>query len=520
MNARIVKNISIIFFPVIACVLIFLASYRYNLGVSSDSAKYIEVSKSIKEMAGVVNNNGKLVQHWPPLYPVVLAISSGLTGLSSLQTGKYLNAIFIALFFVVFNVLLRGISINNFLSVLVNLLLLFSLPLTVFSMFWSEGLFMLLLLTFLVFFLRWIDLDKRHLLIISGIVAGLMILTKYSALGFIGGTLFYLLAFRKDGLKSKLINVLFFTVSMVVILLPWIIYTQIAGEKMMIRTFAFHPVALHHIKEMGRTFSLWILPEYIGLNDYIFPTILIGISLLMLVVIFRYSDYKNTLSNINYFDRNYIILLLTLILSYLLFLFISISFFDAQTPLDNRILSPLFPLILLFISPFLRWIFHDQRLRILCLIIITVLILSTSVNSYKAWHSHYLNGKGYTSNYWKNSETLQRIDEFDDYIVYSNGPDVYKLYYNGNKKSIFILPSRKNPNSLIKNEYYDLILSKMKKSIETGNSVLIYFEKVNWRKSHPPKEELQELLKDFDIIQFKDGFAILNCQERPEDLSD
>ncbi|NTV84157.1 MAG: hypothetical protein HGA23_07650, partial [Bacteroidales bacterium] len=236
----------VIIFPLAAIMLVLIASWRYNLGVTSDSISYIEVSRNIKTMAGVVNDNGKVIKHWPPLYPASLAATSVLTGLDSLEAGKYLNAVVIGLFFVVFNIILKSTVQDKLIIWLSNLLLLFSLPLTVFIMFWSEGLFLLLLLAFLSFFIKWINLKYRYLLIVSAIFAGLMILTRYAGIGLIAGAIIFIVFFHKDKIRARISDLMVFTAFAGLILAPWLLYTRMAGDQEEIRSCVFHPVTLQH----------------------------------------------------------------------------------------------------------------------------------------------------------------------------------------------------------------------------------------------------------------------------------
>jgi hypothetical protein len=501
------SNIVLFVFALSAFILVILASGPYNLGVTSDSVYYIEVSRNIKSLAGVVNNEGKLVQHWPPFYPVVLAASSSVLCLDCLDSGKYLNAVLIAIFFFIFNLILRRNNLNIYLAFTVNLLLLISMSLQVFIMFWSEGLFLMLLLGFIFLFLRWSDLRTSYLLIVSGLMAGLMVLTKYAGIGFVAAALLYLLFFCKDSLKNKSVHIFSFIIPVLAIVLPWIFYTLIAGEGKGIRKFAFHPADSQHLNDLAGTFNQWLVPEPSAIGIYIYPVLLSALILLILIMAFKNINIKKAFSTLSENQVNYLKFIAILAFCYIFFLFLSISFFDAQTPMNNRILSPLFPLMVLIIAPVFKWIMQTRSLKVTGIIIIIVAIISQSGYFYKSWHKHFLYGTGYTSRAWKNSGTLKKLEDFRGCSVYTNGVDIFKLYEPEGITEIKGLPMRHNPNTLIENPSFNFNLTEMKMSVETGDYVLIYFEKI--RRSYlPGKGELLELFKGFTIIQYPDGFAV------------
>src|SRR5688572_24592755 len=89
---------------VIAIVLGGVATSRYGAGVSSDSTKYLSVAQSVLAGNGLFDHKGAPLLSWPPLYPILLAGLSGITGLDVFVVGWYLNVILWGL-----NVFLSGV---------------------------------------------------------------------------------------------------------------------------------------------------------------------------------------------------------------------------------------------------------------------------------------------------------------------------------------------------------------------------------------------------------------------------
>lgn len=86
--------------------LVLLATSLYGAGVSADGAKNLSTAASLLAGDGFFDHTGGPLVYWPPLYPMVLAGLSGLTGWDVFDSGWYLNV-----FLVMVNVFLAGVLI-------------------------------------------------------------------------------------------------------------------------------------------------------------------------------------------------------------------------------------------------------------------------------------------------------------------------------------------------------------------------------------------------------------------------
>ena len=90
------------------------------------------------------------------------------------------------------------------------------------------------------------------------------------------------------------------------------------------------------------------------------------------------------------------------------------------------------------------------------------------------WSNFYQNGKGYTSKSWKDSKALQYIFQNPEMSFFTNGKDVFKLYFPRTSLSSETTPFLIFPHTMEVNPTYDLELSRMKNLIEEGSHQLIY----------------------------------------------
>ena len=96
---------------VLAILLCGMVTSKYGAGVSSDSTKYLSVAQNLLEGNGLVDHKGAPLLSWPPLYSMLLAGLSWLTGLDVFVAGWYFNVLLLGL-----NLFLSGILFQRVFS--------------------------------------------------------------------------------------------------------------------------------------------------------------------------------------------------------------------------------------------------------------------------------------------------------------------------------------------------------------------------------------------------------------------
>lgn len=89
---------------ILALILVGVATSKYGAGVSSDSTKYLSVAQNLLEGRGLYDHKGGPLLAWPPLYSILLAGLSLLTGLDVFIAGWYFNVLVFGL-----NIFLSGV---------------------------------------------------------------------------------------------------------------------------------------------------------------------------------------------------------------------------------------------------------------------------------------------------------------------------------------------------------------------------------------------------------------------------
>ncbi len=96
---------------IVAMILVEVATSKYGAGVSSDSTKYLSVAQNLLAGNGLYDHRGGPLLAWPPLYSIILAGLSLLTGLDVFVAGWYFNVFVFGL-----NLFLSGVILYRVFS--------------------------------------------------------------------------------------------------------------------------------------------------------------------------------------------------------------------------------------------------------------------------------------------------------------------------------------------------------------------------------------------------------------------
>ena len=163
--------------------------------------------------------------------------------------------------------------------------------------------------------------------------------------------------------------------------------------------------------------------------------------------------------------------------SYAALLILTVSFLDASTPLDERLLAPLLLLLTLCVAVMPMVARHGRRSRSRsirvatgCLLVLVLLHAGRFVRYAVARGS---DGEGFTAAEWRNSPALRTLGALEpSRPVYSNLEYAVRLLAKRPARS---LPRRYDPTSLRPNERYGAEVEAMIADLLRGDGVIVYF---------------------------------------------
>ncbi len=415
---------------VAACVFIYYYTLHSGIGISPDSVMYQTTAINIQSHFSFTDFNGLPTVDFPLGYPSFLALFSWISGLTVLQIVPFLNAALFSGVIILTSVIIEGYQQRSPLYKALFLSVLACSPclLEVYSMLWSETLFIFLGLLFAVSYKSYLRSHTTLQLFWVAVIVAIAFVTRYAGITLLATGGFLLLFDGELSMGKKIKHLFLFGITGVsLVAINLVRNSSAAGHATGVREKALRTL-LDNLHQIGGTLSDWLpfIKGYETLATIIFIVILItGIAQLGYRTL--QQQYFHTYENI----------IAGLFVVYALFMIViaTISRFES---LSSRLLSPMYiPLLLVgssWISNTIRYAFGIKKTVV---VLISILLYGGfQYNQYRlnaeAWEGIKDAGiPGYTENPWVNSATMAFIKKNKSIFtspVYSNANDaVYFL---------------------------------------------------------------------------------------------
>jgi hypothetical protein len=414
-----VKNLFILLSGAIIYV---LSVYKFGLGITDDSINYLSAASSFPP--NFLKTNGTPFVEWPPLYPVILSLYK-ITGISVAGFAGIINGIAFILNLFLASKLLYAVIKSKYIYYTALLFLLFSVPLLQSHVFiWSEGVFILLLLLTLSAMVKYLDTDKYIYFIILIFLSILMSLQRKTGLFFTinFGIILFTLSKDKSFIKKIICTSLYISIST----LPFILWTfrkyTILG-RVFESAFLKPEKIILNIKQLLNVLSSWVIPAEISLDIRLSVIVFAGISIIILLV-------KSSTQFKEIFNSTLIKVSFISFVGYLLLLPIVFIYIQGEN-IDDRILSPVYILVFMFLFLFLDNIIALLSYRYLLkksiLVIITLSLcypVLRTIYHIKKWNTYGTGGYnsiGLRNNkmikWLKENETSEPVMSNNEYLV-------------------------------------------------------------------------------------------------------
>jgi len=453
---------------------------------SPDSVSYIRSLRMLQAGDGVL----ALDNHWPPGYPLLLSFMYSLVG-SEMLAARLLSAVCLVLSLVALALFTSRLENLRSARLLLTLLVLVHLLGYGFSYLYlfvlSEPPFMAALCWALVAYQR-VSADRTGyrdwLLLTASLTA--MLLLRYTALPIVAAFLFSLaLQFYLSG-RRQLAVVLGVGLLSATPLITWLGLISSDGGGA-VRIFRFHPLRAGHFEEFAAALARWMGGIDHTLAFVIYLAVLMTAAWLWLKT-----------------RRPELLLLLTWSAAYLLFLILSLLFFDAHTPLSSRIIfplySPFFLLLVCFCGHFIRsWrgINYSVVLAVV-LIIIIGLGLSPLRRHLKA---SAIGAAGSAKVTERNLELYRRVAALSpDTPVYANTAEILFLFF---RREVLPMPRLYDPVSMQQNDNFIAEMASMIEHMHVDGGVLLWMPVGGFRSYYPKIDVLLQF--PLEIIAEADG---------------
>jgi 4-amino-4-deoxy-L-arabinose transferase-like glycosyltransferase len=445
-----------------AAALLVVAGTPHGIGLSHDTDAYVSAARSLLAGEGF-RVRGEPLAHYPPLYPAMLALSASWSG-DVVEGARLLQA----LLFAATAALVAGCAWRSSGSVVAGLLaaglvLACRSTLRVHLMAWSEPLFLLLSLAGLWLLALHLDRPRPVLRLGAALMLAGALLTRYAGIALLVPAAAGILLFAGGSVRRRARDAGILLALASGPLALWLVRNAALSGGAVHRSLAVHPVTAAQLEDGLRTLSFWIWPFQLGslLGAVVLALALAGAAAASL----RRSGTP--------LER----LLWLFLLAYPVFLLLSISFVDAETPLRERTLAPLY-LAGVLLGVLLACRAPAGPVRTVAALLGVLLVAVHALRGFDLWEASRRTGLGYADQRWNESELLRELRALPDgTLLYSNAPDLISLRL---ARPARWLPRHFDGTAQRENPAFEQELLRMRQDLERGARVA-WFERMAWR---------------------------------------
>jgi 4-amino-4-deoxy-L-arabinose transferase-like glycosyltransferase len=508
----------------VSCLAVFAALYVEpgRAGGTWDSVVYVGTARSLARGLGFYMAHSlppAPLTNWPPLYPIVLAVPAYFS-IDPAESARWINAfcwgcsVFLAGF-------IGGACCGRSygIGILAALSILLSPDiLEVHSQVLSEPLFIALVLACIAGLWMYVENRKIRYLIFTAFAISAALVTRYAGIFLLLGA-GAILALNRRRFKPGKILRRNAGLAFAIAILPsiaWSVHNLFSnGRPLGGRRFIVHWLGLQRLRDLFRTVTLWFAPPAVP------PSLRFLILALLLAVGFGtlLAARKSQRQSRDMTFRMTLLLAEICVvfdLLYLLLLFVTISFFDASTTLELRLLVPIFPVTVLLSASCLalrREMFGRQSVGYRTLLIVALLILLSNAARFSArYRDIRANGVGFQTEQWRDEEIVNYVRSLpEDTALYSDNP---ALVYDATQRAPYPVPLRFDIQTTCANPQFE---KEMKALADLGNrrNVIVILFETNWLNGPaPPLAELTGKWGFVTTLRSMKGNYVLSAGEK------
>ena len=409
----------------------------YGVGVSSDSILYLGGAENIRRGLGWSRLSGggtiEAITHFPPLYSLLVAGYSGLRG-DGLTGARELDAGLFAGLVLAVGLGVMAVGGGRTQALIVALVVAVS-PILIPLYTWAvpEPLFLVLGFLALVGLTLGLRHDRAGWFFAAGSLAALAYLTRYIGIALIATGVVLVLARPGWDRRKKGSRLLFFLLpALIPVLLLSVRNFALAGT-MTNRTVAWHPIGLTKWKSPLGLIWGWLLPY-----EFTYPALLVTLAvagaLLVVLGFFLLRRRAALADSVREWLRRPSLsgTALAYAVVYSVSVGFSLFFFDAATPVDDRIAAPVYLSVVLAAAGGAAVAFGNRTASIATraevVVFVALLWISYVQRSFDLRLELREDGQGFSSRGWHASATAKAAGRLpSETLLYTNNPEA--LYF-------------------------------------------------------------------------------------------
>lgn len=488
----------------------------HGLEIQNDSCAYIRGAINIKQGLGFTSA-GKYISHFPAGISVLYANLSTWFNASITDVALWSHIVSLFVLGVLFKYLMNQLNIAEPVQVIGIILYLFSTPTwNIASKLLTELHTMVIIGMCTLILFRFLKNNNEHYRLFTiGILFGIGILFRFAMIGLLGGFVLVLLWQSKLDWKKGLLQSIYLGIAPLLMVVAYSTYVKTNyNQESVDRILLWHPISLNKIYLFLRTPFSWLLDV-----DYTKQSTLLILSGLSILIVFGILGLQKinktpTKTGASSTPLNALYIAMAIIsLVYCIFLVISISLFDAATPVDTRILSPLSIYFYLAIIGMFNYLYQKSPFKWVSFVGLLGLSFILSWTATYALPQRYKKPLGYSKPYWQVQARRIICDSQEIWIrrnrkIVTNG---YYIWRSMDDRPTFKIPEIYYAVQQVKNKHIHNDLLLLQNEIANDSAQLVYFFDMRRYSNQIPKEKLFSYFNDsskFCFTPFEKGIII------------
>ena len=484
------------------------------MGVGVDSVDYIAGAWTLNNGRGLQLPSGEgsleTITHFPPLTSVFLAAGEWL-GIEVVQWSRWTSVFF----FAASAVLAARIAVRHARTVwpgiIAGVLVITDVDmLKHHALVASEPPFFFLMFLSLWWLIGYLENGRKRLLIGTSVTAALSLLTRYPGvvLGLLGMLCVLLLA--KGNRKRRIWHALLYGAIAFAPGAAWALHNKIVAGTATDREFAFHLPTRWTLHEGALTVTHWFLPEFMRLGH---PKRWLA-ALFLIVGILLLLAWRKKPAGAKAGTGLQVpsIVLLTFALLYGMLVAATVLFFDAATPLDGRILLPLYfaitILAAIWVDRFLSFVPWRSAVFVATISIVAV-VIAARIRAAQLWVVTDRDAeKMFAIEPWATSEIFSylRTQPANVKIVSNETSALY--FYNG--YLVWEPPDKWNYYTRKINPHYKEDLAEMAARLQKDGGLIVLFNQkmIPYRTDLSTLEDLKAAVPTREVFRTPEGVVL------------
>jgi len=333
-------NRSAFFLILTGCLLLGYSIVPSGIGFSEDSISYLSAARSLHDAGSLRDIDGTAFVAWAPLFPAIIAAMEALPFNIEGSLAAF-NVIMYILTAITAWALICGSMENTFWRTACLAAIIFSFTLLrVYTMAWSEGLFLLLVNVALILLCGYGEFNQSWRWIFLGLCMAAAMMLRYAGLFLIPAAVLSLLRTKSQKPQKTLFQLTLLLAGCLLPLAVWLIRNKLVSD-----TFTgFRPydvsLFLKNITVLADTLTSWLLPVKVPLIVRV--TLLVPLTYIVTLSLRPSAEDKR-----QDFIRQSLLTQASSLVSYLTMLLAAYALFSFEEPRDRMLAPVLVPVMIL-----------------------------------------------------------------------------------------------------------------------------------------------------------------------------